>query len=83
MNGTWDPEGGQTFAAISAMGWLRVATRAPLLIAVLLLGVIITMILRMFERPIWGRRRPVTAFVTQWVCRFALMILGLRQIKRS
>jgi 1-acyl-sn-glycerol-3-phosphate acyltransferase len=38
----------------------------------------VLLLLRLVEQPIWGRRRPVTPFITVLVCRMALVLLGLR-----
>ena len=40
-------------------------------------GLIILLILRVFERPFFGVRRPVTPYITQFVCRNAFRILGM------
>ncbi|WP_298935488.1 lysophospholipid acyltransferase family protein [uncultured Ruegeria sp.] len=40
-------------------------------------GLIILLILRVFERPFFGVRRPVTPYITQFVCRNAFRILGI------
>lgn len=62
---------------IGAMGWLRVVVRGGLLAAVLLIGLLAKLVLRLVERPLCGQRRPVTPWITQWVSRVALVILRL------
>ncbi len=58
--------------------WLRVGWRG-LLLAVLVFGCLgILLLVRLVEAPLWGRRRPLTPFITQFVCRSAFLILGLR-----
>lgn len=59
------------------MGWIRVALRGfPL--AVLVFGcLLILLLVRLVERPICGMRRPVTPFITQFVCRNSFRILGV------
>lgn len=63
---------------ISAMGWLRVVLRGILLAVLVFGGLLVLLALRLVEKPIWGVRRPLTPWITQVVCRMALMIMGLR-----
>ena len=59
--------------------WLRVAYRAPLLV-VLIFGCLgLLLALRLVEAPLFGTRRPVTPWITVFVCRNALRILGIRR----
>jgi 1-acyl-sn-glycerol-3-phosphate acyltransferase len=48
-------------------GWLRAGMRGLCMALVILLGVIITVALRLIERPLHGLHRPWTPYVTQWV----------------
>lgn len=41
-------------------------------------GLLILLTVRMIERPFCGLRRPVTPYITQGVCRSALVLLGIR-----
>ena len=63
--------------AIGLAGGLMLAWRLPVLAAVVFGGLIVHLILRLFERPAFGLRRPVTPFVTQGVCKTALAVIGL------
>ncbi len=63
---------------ISAMGWGRVVLRGLLLAVLVFGGLLVLLALRLVEKPIWGVRRPLTPWITQVVCRMALMIMGLR-----
>ncbi len=70
-------------APIPPAGWLRVVLRGAALgtvtfgcLGVLLLG-------RLIERPLFGLRRPVTPKITRFVCRSALVILGIRHVVRG
>lgn len=79
MSIRWDGAPEPAPEPIGPMGWLRVAARAtPIL---LLLGVCfpLLLILRLPERAIWGLNRPVTPFITQFVCILTCRILGLRR----
>jgi 1-acyl-sn-glycerol-3-phosphate acyltransferase len=57
---------------------LRVILRAVPLGALVFGGLIILLLVRLLERSLWGMRRPVTPYVTQFVCRSSLALLGIR-----
>ena len=40
-------------------------------------GLILLLLVRLFERPIFGTQRPITPHITQFVCRNAFRILGI------
>lgn len=40
-------------------------------------GLLVLLCVRLIERPLCGLHRPVTPFITQFVCRFAFVILGI------
>ncbi len=63
---------------IRAAGWLRALTRGLVLGSVVYLGLLILLVLRLIEAPLFSPRRPLTPFVTQLVCRAAFPILRLR-----
>lgn len=63
---------------VTGAGWLRVALRAAALIVLVFGGLIILLLTRLIERPLYGLHRPVTPFITQFVCRNAFRILGMR-----
>ncbi|QIZ82436.1 lysophospholipid acyltransferase family protein [Thalassovita gelatinovora] len=62
---------------IPPMGWVRVALRGGALAILVFGGLLILLLVRVFERPIYGLRRPVTPHVTQFVCRNAFRVLGM------
>ncbi|MEM1074739.1 MAG: lysophospholipid acyltransferase family protein [Pseudomonadota bacterium] len=64
---------------ISFLGWLRViATGVPL--AVLVFGgLLVLLLVRVIEAPVFGARRPVTPYITVIVCRGALWLLGIKR----
>lgn len=62
---------------ISPGGWLRVVGRGSLLAAVTFGGLLLLLLLRLAERPLFGLRRPVTPHITRFVCRAAFVILGM------
>jgi 1-acyl-sn-glycerol-3-phosphate acyltransferase len=61
----------------SAGAWLRVVLRGAALIVVVFGGLLILLLIRLLERPLYGIKRPITPSITKWVCRTALRILGL------
>ncbi|MYM53843.1 lysophospholipid acyltransferase family protein [Thalassovita mangrovi] len=58
-------------------GWIRVALRGVTLALLVFGGLLILLLLRLVERPIYGLHRPVTPHITQFVCRKAFRILGM------
>lgn len=58
-------------------GWLRVLRRG-MAVAVLTYGcLLLLLLLRLVERPLFGMARPWTPHITQFVCRWALVLMGL------
>lgn len=78
MSQTWDSDTAPDPIRIGPAGWLRAVLRgAPL--AVLVFGCLLLLLLtRLIERPLWGLHRPITPHITQFVCRNAFRILGMR-----
>ncbi len=77
MNPTWDSDAEPDPFHIGPGGWLRIALRGTVL-AVLVFGCLLLLLLvRLIERPVYGLRRPVTPYITQFVCRNAFRILGM------
>ncbi|RRH76593.1 lysophospholipid acyltransferase family protein [Falsigemmobacter faecalis] len=63
---------------LSAADWLRVVLRGVPIVLVIFGGLILLLLLRVIERPLFGLKRPVTPWLTRAVCRITLMIFGLR-----
>ncbi|MEJ8560646.1 lysophospholipid acyltransferase family protein [Yoonia sp. GPGPB17] len=57
---------------------MRVFLRAVPLIVLVFGGLLILLAVRFVERPLYGLGRPVTPFITQFVCRTAFVLLGIR-----
>lgn len=74
----WSPETDPPPRHDDGLGWLRLALRAVPLVAVIYGGLLLTLVLRIVERPLCGLARPITPRVTVVVCRVVLWILGLR-----
>lgn len=64
-------------------GVLRAALRLPLLFVTVFGGLVVLLILRLFEAPIFAPKRPLTPQITRAVCRMALLILGIRLHRRG
>lgn len=62
---------------LGALGWMRVALRALLLAVLVFGGLVVLLLCRLVERPLCGMNRPVTPYITQFVCRNALRIMGM------
>lgn len=62
---------------VTATGWLRVLWRGGLIGALTYGGLLVLLLVRLVEWPIFGQSRPVTPHITRFVCRTALRILHL------
>lgn len=78
MNATW--QGGHEPHAFhpSKLEYLRIVRRGLPLGVLVFGGLILLLLVRLFERPIFGTQRPITPHITQFVCRNAFRILGIR-----
>lgn len=57
--------------------------RALPLILLIVVCLIVLLLIRLIERPIWGLKRPITPFITQFVCRSAFRLLGIKFSSRG
>ncbi|MGC1503619.1 MAG: lysophospholipid acyltransferase family protein [Sulfitobacter sp.] len=78
MSTRWDSDMPPVYPAITSLGWIRVFLRTCGLAVLVFGGLLILLLLRLIERPLYGLHRPVTPSVTQFVCRNALRLLGLQ-----
>jgi lyso-ornithine lipid O-acyltransferase len=46
-------------------------------------GLLLLLLVRAIEAPLYGQARPVTPYITQAVCRMSLMIMGIRLVRRG
>ncbi|MDU9003231.1 lysophospholipid acyltransferase family protein [Sedimentitalea todarodis] len=77
MNPTWNSGSDPDPIRIGALGWVRVILRGTAL-AVLVFGCLLLLLLiRLVEKPFFGLKRPLTPYITQFVCRAAFRILGM------
>ena len=77
MTMRWDSEEPVLTRRLGGMDWLRVLGRGTLLAALVFGGLLVLLLLRLIERPLFGVKRPVTPWITVFVCRNALRIMGL------
>ena len=63
---------------IGAGGWLLVALRLPVIGVICYGGLLLLLLLRLAEYPLYRRARPLTPHITTAVCRACLAVLGLR-----
>lgn len=67
--------------AIRPLGWGLVVFRG-VLVGSLTFGCLgLLLAVRLIEKPLFGQRRPVTPFITQFVCRSAIFLMGIRYRK--
>lgn len=78
MSPTWRSGDVPAFPRLGLRAAVKAGIRAILLLTLLLGGVVLKLMLRLFEAPVYGASRPWTGWITVGVCRAALWILGLR-----
>lgn len=74
---TWRGAEPPPLPRIGPGGWWRAAWRGTFLGGVTFGCLGLLLLLRLVERPLFGWHRPVTPFITQFVCRMAFVILGI------
>lgn len=78
MTATWESEQPPDPVTIGPIGWLRAVLRGTALIVLIAVCLILLLVIRLgLERPVFGVKRPITPFITQFVCRNAFRILGI------
>jgi 1-acyl-sn-glycerol-3-phosphate acyltransferase len=65
---------------IGPLGWLRVIWRGALVGVLTYGGLVVLLLVRLVEAPLFGPVRPMTPWITQGVCRGALKLIGLRLV---
>lgn len=80
---TWNSETPPTIPKPSWTGWARAVCRGIPIAMLVFGGLAVLLVLRMAEAPLHGVRRPWTPHVTVFVCRHALLLMGLRPIVRG
>lgn len=78
MSMVWNDGSTPEAVKVTPLGWLRAVLRGLAVLAVILLGLVFMLLLRLIEKPLFGLVRPVTPWITQAVCTTTLALLGLR-----
>jgi lyso-ornithine lipid O-acyltransferase len=73
----WDGGDVPVPVGIGAAGWAVAILRGTVLAGVTYGCLLVLLLVRLIERPLFGAGRPVTPFITQFVCRTAFAILGI------
>ena len=60
------------------MDWVRIARRGIPGVLVIAVCLILLLLVRLIERPLFGQRRPVTPFITCFVCRSVIWLIGFQ-----
>ena len=74
----WNSEDAPDPVEMGLAGWVLVILRGVPLAILVFGGLFILLTLRLIERPLYGVHRPITPFISQFVCRNAFRILGMR-----
>jgi len=74
---TWHKDGALQASPLSVADWVRVVRRGGVLGTVTFGCLGLLLMVRLIERPLFGQNRPVTPYITQFVCRSAFVILGM------
>lgn len=64
---------------LSVRQWLRVLRRGVPLAVVTFGCLVLLLLVRLIERPVFGLRRPLTPWITRFVCTSAFVILGMER----
>ncbi len=73
----WNSDDAPDSVHLGVLGWVLVFLRGVPLALLVFGGLIILLTIRLIELPLFGIRRPITPFITQFVCRSAFRILGI------
>lgn len=74
---TWTSDDLPPSHRITARGWVFVLLRGLPVIFLVAVCLLLLLALRLVERPMFGQGRPVTPYITQFVCRSAFFLLGI------
>ena len=77
MTVTWEGDEPPLKHPITAVGYARALLRVVPLATLVFGCLLLLLAVRLVERPLCGARRPVTPFITQFVCRNAFRLLGI------
>jgi len=77
MSPVWHSDEAPDPVRIGPLGWMLVCARVLVLGALVFGGLLVLLLVRLIEYPLCGLHRPVTPFITQFVCRNAFRVLGM------
>ncbi len=78
MKQMWDSsEPAPDVPPISTIGWVLVAVRGAFVGGITYFCLILLLLVRLIEAPIFGMRRPITPWITQFVCKAAIWGMGI------
>ncbi|WP_375281323.1 lysophospholipid acyltransferase family protein [Pseudooctadecabacter sp.] len=75
---TWTSEDLPPSHKVTGLGWLRVVVRGAATATLTFGCLILLLLVRLIERPLFGQGRPVTPYITQFVCRSAFVLMGIK-----
>lgn len=78
MSVVWNDGSAPAAVRITPLGWLRAGVRGLSIVAVIVMGLVLMLLLRLVEKPLFGLQRPMTPWITQAVSTITLRLLGLR-----
>ncbi|QFT92890.1 2-acyl-glycerophospho-ethanolamine acyltransferase [Roseovarius sp. THAF9] len=78
MSNTWESQRPARVDRVTGTGWLILALRLVVLLAIIVPGVIAVLVLRLVETFFFDRRRPLTARLQRWAIWAGLHVIGLR-----
>ena len=74
---TWKSDDLPPVYQITMMGWVRIVLRS-VAIGIVMFGCLAFLLgLRLIERPLFGQSRPITPYISQFVCRVAFLLIGI------
>ena len=79
MSLVWHSDDVPAPVGITPAGWARVVARGAALGGLTFGSFALLLLVRLVERPLFGQGRPLTPFISQFVCRSAFVILGMRR----
>lgn len=80
MSATWHGDNNPPNVTLTLAGVLTAAIKAVPIFLLVFGGLIIMLLLRLVERPLFGVARPVTPYLTVAVCRGTLKLMGIRLV---
>ncbi|MEX0279428.1 MAG: lysophospholipid acyltransferase family protein [Ruegeria sp.] len=74
---SWQSDDAPDPVELGLIGWLLVFVRGVPLALLVFGGLLVLLSVRLVERPIYGVRRPITPYISKFVCRNAFRLLGI------